>query len=521
MNFLSAAALQQKTNDSLSSSENSKGSSAQHSPTQYSTTLLVTAASMRTIKHPHAVGTAIDSRRVSLSSNQSSPIVGERRFSSISMIEEGEDFVEGSSSHTSTKSLSLCEVPYEYLSYPKHTPHFFSSSVQVSGFKARLSGQLEVESDEHFYKRTLLEYQVSSARISLGANLYLYQPIRSLLSTHPQLYTKIQSLVDQWNQKLLNAAAAQLDEEPFSTRDQILAQTSSAEPPGFELREGEQNPAIAIAQAKGRRSSQEDVCANGHFEFQDHKVPYVALFDGHGGSHHGGSQASSFCAKEMSYFALQRLLVETAGVDPSLALPLIRDALTLFSVDLSRSYRHPDNQIKPGLGGSTLNAAFKIDGRLWVANVGDSRAMLVNYRTGQKIALSVDARPNNPRFRREAETYGGTVSADGTRVGTSAVTKAIGDHDILGISARADVCFVDPPGGSWEDWVLVQTCDGIHEEKNSFSVTLSSRDLADLVYQRLKAGKSLPELAKEIVEIAYRRGSTDNLSVVITKVKDL
>jgi serine/threonine protein phosphatase PrpC len=487
------------------------------------TALLVTAASMRIASFSHTTDAAATSRRLSTSSNQPSPVATRRRFSGIEMVEES-DVMEGFSTGRSSENLSLRAVPYEYLPWPTvEHPSFFSSSVQVPGFRARLVGRVEVESDEHFCRRTLLEYRVSSARVPLGANVHLHRPVRSLLSTHPQLFNGIKNLVYRWNQELLDAAATQLREELPSTRDPDPTTISSAEPPGFELREGVQNPAIAIAQARGRRSCQEDVCANGHFEFQGNRVPYVALFDGHGGSLRGGSHASSFCARELMHFILQRLLVETADIDPAHTLPLIWDALTLFSVDLSRSYRHHDNHARPGVGGSTVNAAFMIGSRLWVANVGDSRAMLVNCRTGEQIALSVDARPNNPRFRREAEERGGTVSEDGTRIGTSAVARAIGDHDILGVSARADVCFVDCPQEGWEDWVLVQTCDGIHEEKvhSRFSktVALSSQDLGNLVSARIRAGKSLPEIANEIVEIAHRRGSEDNLSVVVTPLK--
>nr|XP_009600613.1 probable protein phosphatase 2C 10 [Nicotiana tomentosiformis] len=60
-----------------------------------------------------------------------------------------------------------------------------------------------------------------------------------------------------------------------------------------------------------------------------------------------------------------------------------------------------------GRGGSTAVTAILINGRkLWVANVGDSRAVL--SRRGQAIQLSIDHEPNTERG--DIENRGGFVS---------------------------------------------------------------------------------------------------------------
>ena len=60
-----------------------------------------------------------------------------------------------------------------------------------------------------------------------------------------------------------------------------------------------------------------------------------------------------------------------------------------------------------GRGGSTAVTAILINGRkLWVANLGDSRAVL--SRGGQAIQLSVDHEPNTERG--SIENRGGFVS---------------------------------------------------------------------------------------------------------------
>lgn len=60
-----------------------------------------------------------------------------------------------------------------------------------------------------------------------------------------------------------------------------------------------------------------------------------------------------------------------------------------------------------GRGGSTAVTAILIDGqKLWVANVGDSRAVL--SRRGEAIQMSVDHEPNTERG--SIENRGGFVS---------------------------------------------------------------------------------------------------------------
>jgi serine/threonine protein phosphatase PrpC len=57
--------------------------------------------------------------------------------------------------------------------------------------------------------------------------------------------------------------------------------------------------------------------------------------------------------------------------------------------------------------GTTAVAAYVRDGRLWVANVGDSRAVL--SRRGVAVALSEDHRPSDPGEQARIENNGGTV----------------------------------------------------------------------------------------------------------------
>lgn len=79
---------------------------------------------------------------------------------------------------------------------------------------------------------------------------------------------------------------------------------------------------------------------------------------------------------------------------------------------ISKAYEKTDGEILShspdlGRGGSTAVTAILINGqKLWIANVGDSRAVLA--RGGQAIQMTTDHEPNTERG--SIENRGGFVS---------------------------------------------------------------------------------------------------------------
>lgn len=79
---------------------------------------------------------------------------------------------------------------------------------------------------------------------------------------------------------------------------------------------------------------------------------------------------------------------------------------------ISKAYEKTDEAILShnpdlGRGGSTAVTAILIDGcKLWIANVGDSRAVL--SRRGQAVQMTTDHEPNTERG--SIENRGGFVS---------------------------------------------------------------------------------------------------------------
>lgn len=152
--------------------------------------------------------------------------------------------------------------------------------------------------------------------------------------------------------------------------------------------------------------------------------------------------------------------------------------------------------------GTTAVAAYIRGGRLWVANVGDSRAVLC--RGGVAVPMSEDHRPDRESEQQRIEHKGGTVLHMGSwRVeGVLAVTRAIGDKD-LKKCVTADP-FIRDVELQEDDEVLVLATDGLWD-------FMSNQEVVDVA--RLHADPSVA--AKALVDEAMTRGSGDNVTVLV------
>ncbi|RVW94170.1 putative protein phosphatase 2C 44 [Vitis vinifera] len=134
-------------------------------------------------------------------------------------------------------------------------------------------------------------------------------------------------------------------------------------------------------------------------------------------------------------------------------------------IAIKNAYRATDkyileNSMKLGPGGSTAVTAIVIDGKdLWVANIGDSRAVVCER--GAANQLTVDHEPDSER--RRIEKQGGFVTnlaGDVPRVnGQLAVARAFGDQSLKAhLSSEPDVRHV--PIDSTIEFVILAS-DGL------------------------------------------------------------
>lgn len=246
-----------------------------------------------------------------------------------------------------------------------------------------------------------------------------------------------------------------------------------------------------IQSIKGRRRYMEDTyCAYENIDGEGSEA-YFGVFDGH-----GGRKAADFAAQNLyNYMATDALF----GTNVAEAVgKAFRKADETF-VELAEREQLRD--------GTTAVAAYIRGDKLWVANVGDSRAVLC--RQGVAVPMSEDHRPNIESEQARIERNGGTVLHIGSwRVeGVLAVTRAIGDKD-LKKCVTADPHIKELELQS-DDELLVLASDGLWD-------FMSNQEVVDQARQHPDPSVA----AKALVDEALARGSGDNITVLVVNVAE-
>lgn len=217
--------------------------------------------------------------------------------------------------------------------------------------------------------------------------------------------------------------------------------------------------------------------------------------------------------------------LEQAEVKGSLsrseALELMMKMLQLKKID--------SNEVcdLPTVAGCTAIVALRVENMLYVANAGDSRAVIC--QDGNAVALSDDHKPLNTEERTRIEAAGGYVTAVGRINGSLNLSRSIGDLKFKGnkeldpskqiITAKPDVTTVEL---SSQHEFLVVACDGVWD-------IMSNQAIVDFVKKQLSEGiTKVSEIIENVFEhciaddprIAEGLGG-DNMTCIIVFFKPL
>ncbi|KAF3782785.1 putative protein phosphatase 2C 54 [Nymphaea thermarum] len=152
-------------------------------------------------------------------------------------------------------------------------------------------------------------------------------------------------------------------------------------------------------------------------------------------------------------------------------------------------------------------------GSLLVANAGDCRAVL--SRLGAALEMSRDHRPCCIKERKRIESLGGHI-CEGYLNGRLGITRALGDWHIKGmkdrdggqggpLSAEPELKMITL---TKDDEFLIIGSDGVWE-------SFTNQNAVDFARRRLQEHNDVKQCCKELVEEAIKRGSDDNLTVVM------
>ncbi|KAL6842567.1 hypothetical protein ACP4OV_027411 [Aristida adscensionis] len=243
---------------------------------------------------------------------------------------------------------------------------------------------------------------------------------------------------------------------------------------------------------RGRRASMEDFYDIRSSKIDDKDVNFFGVFDGH-----GGTRAAEYLKEHL----FENLLKHPAFISDTKSA-------------ISETYKKTDSDFLDAEinshreDGSTASTAVFVGNHLYVANVGDSRAVI--SKAGKAIALSDDHKPNRSDEQKRIEDAGGAVTWSGTwRVGgILAMSRAFGNR----LLKFKQFIVADPE-------IQDQEIDGESE-----FLILASDGLWDVVPNEhavafVKEEDGPEAAARKLTEIAFKRGSTDNITCIVVEFR--
>jgi protein phosphatase 1L len=241
------------------------------------------------------------------------------------------------------------------------------------------------------------------------------------------------------------------------------------------------------AELQGKRPTMEDA------HDIKHEVSYqlYGLYDGH-----GGSKVSHYLAHHLN----------KAIVDHSLFKSNPLEALFQSCVTMQKEL---DPAIATNQGSTALTALIK-NKTLYVANIGDSRAVLCSK--GSAVALSNDHKPDRPDEYERINKAGGFIYWAGCwRVqGVLGLSRAMGDKGLAPyVIAEPEIIMRALTN---HDEFLILACDGVWD-------VLDNQKAVDIVHNALSQSTDCEHAAQILVDAAYKAGSSDNISAIIIRLQ--
>ncbi|XP_042504788.1 probable protein phosphatase 2C 52 [Macadamia integrifolia] len=239
---------------------------------------------------------------------------------------------------------------------------------------------------------------------------------------------------------------------------------------------------------RGKRASMEDFYDVKMSKIDGQTVCLFGIFDGH-----GGSRAAEFLKEHLFENLMKHPKFMT---DTKLAISETYQKTDMDFLDAeSNTYRDD---------GSTASTAVLVGNHLYVANVGDSRAVI--SKAGEAIPLSEDHKPNRSDERKRIESAGGVVMWAGTwRVGgVLAMSRAFGNRLLKPFVVAEPEIQEQEIGDEFE--CLVLASDGLWD-------VVPNEDAVSLA----RAEEEPEAAARRLMETAYTRGSADNITCIVVR----
>jgi len=229
-------------------------------------------------------------------------------------------------------------------------------------------------------------------------------------------------------------------------------------------------------------------------------VNFFAVFDGH-----GGKVISKYLKENLPQFFVNKFKKDIYS-NSNIASKYFNKVFEILQNNINEE--HP-RAIQ--YSGSTACVGIHfIDNenkdKLWVLNVGDSRAVKCN-KVNISEQLTQDHKPNAPEEKLRIENLGGKIEFDGSdwRIKNLSLSRAFGDLDCCPYVTHLPQIYKYKISSS--DKFIIFACDGLWD-------VLSNQDAIEFINELiLKNFKG--NYAKSLAEHAYNSGSLDNITTIV------
>ena len=230
-------------------------------------------------------------------------------------------------------------------------------------------------------------------------------------------------------------------------------------------------------------------------------VNFIGIFDGH-----GGKLVSKYLKTNLAKYIFKKTDVNIYQQKSNITSRFFIKLFDKMQHDLIKN--HPIAVKR--CGSTALCAVQYIDvnnvNMLWIANIGDSRAVLYNSKKGAK-ALTYDHKPHHISEKLRIEKLGGKIKFDGAdwRIGDLSLSRAVGDLDNTPYVTHNPEIFRYKL--KHNDKFIIFGCDGLWD-------VISNKDATSYINNMIE-NKYNGNMAKKLAEHAINKGSYDNVTITI------
>jgi len=260
---------------------------------------------------------------------------------------------------------------------------------------------------------------------------------------------------------------------------------------------------VGSSSMQGWRISMEDAHTHILQMTDDKNAAFFGVYDGH-----GGSKVASHVSRHLHKYIVRRPEYKDGNYEQAIIKGFLECDEAMKT----------DESLKDEMSGSTAITMLYRNNRLYVGNVGDSRA--IACINGIAEPLSTDHKPQDLEEKARIEKAGGFVEFNRVN-GNLALSRALGDFafkmkpDLIAekqiISPEPEIVVRDV---SEELQFIVLACDGIWD-------VLSNQEVADFIIARLAKGLEPEIICEELMTRCLASDSSmgglgcDNMTVIL------